>query len=61
MNLPNSDVVVDRLRIDNRKIYVDAIPWRYSDSPHAVLEMWVLSRVSRRVNRSIHGCYIPPT
>lgn len=60
-NLPHSDVVVDWLCIDNREIDVDAIPRRYSDSPHAVLEVWILGWVSRRVYCAIHGCYIPTT
>lgn len=60
-NLPDSNVVVDWLCIDNREIDVDAIPRRYSDSPHAVLEVWILGWVSRRVNCAIHGCYIPTT
>lgn len=57
-NLPHSDVVIDWLCIDNREVDVDAIARGHSDSPHAVLEVWILGWVSRRVNRAIHGCYI---
>lgn len=60
-NLPHSDVVVDLLCIDNREIYVDAVPRRYSDGPHAVLKVWILGWVSRWVNCAIHGCYISTT
>lgn len=60
-NLPHSDIVVDWLRIDDGEIDVDAIAWRHSDSPHAVLEVWILSWVSRRVNGAIHGRYISTT
>lgn len=60
-HLPHSDVVVDWLCIDNREIDVDAITRRYSDSPHAVLKVWILGWVSRRVNCAIHRCYIPTT
>lgn len=61
MNLPHSDVVIDWLCIDNREVDVDAIARRYSDSPHAILEVWILCWVSRRVNCAIHGCYISTT
>ena len=60
-NLPHSDIVVDWLSIDNREIDGDAVPRRHSDSPHAVLKVWILSWVSRRVNCAIHACYIPTT
>lgn len=58
-NLPHSDVVVDRLRIDDREVDVDAIPRRNPDCPHAVLKVRILGWVSGRINCAIHGCYIP--
>lgn len=58
-NSPHSDVVVDRLRVDDREVDVDAITRRNPDCPHAVLEVWILGWVSRRINCAIHGCYIP--
>lgn len=58
-NSPHSDVVVDRLRIDDREVDVDAIPRRNPDCPHAVLKVRVLGWVSGRINCAIHGCYIP--
>lgn len=60
-NLPYSDIVIDWLCIYHREIDVDAITRRYSDGPHAVLEVWIFGWVSRRINRAIHGCYIPTT
>lgn len=53
-NLPNCYVVIDRLRIDYREIDVDAVSGRYSDSPHAVLEMGILGWVSGRINCTVH-------
>lgn len=58
-NSPHSDVVVDRLRIDDREVDVDAIPGRNPDCPHAVLKVRILGRVSGGINCTIHGCYIP--
>lgn len=58
-NSPHSDVVVDRLRVDDGEVDVDAVTRRNPDCPHAVLEVWILGRVSGRINRAIHGCYIP--
>lgn len=52
--LPHSDIVVDWFSIDNRKFDIDAITGRYSDSPHAVLEVGVFGWVSRRINCAIH-------
>lgn len=60
-DLPYSDVVIDWLCTDHREIDIDAITRRYSDSPHAVLEVGIFSWVSRRVNSAIHGCYIATT
>lgn len=58
-NSPHSDVVVDRLGVDDREVDVDAIPRRNPDGPHAVLEVRILGWVSGRINCAIHGCYIP--
>lgn len=58
-NSPHSDVVIDRLRIDDREVDVDAEPRRNPDCPHAVLEVRILGWVSGRINCAIHGCYIP--
>lgn len=60
-DLPHSDVVIDWLCVYHGEIDVDAITWRYSDSPHAILEVRILGRVSRGINSAIHGCYIPTT
>lgn len=58
-NSPHSDVVIDWLCVDDREVDVDAIPRRYPDCPHAVLEVRILSWVPGRINCAIHGCYVP--
>lgn len=60
-NLPHGDVVVDWLCVYYREIDEDAVARRHSDSPHTVLEVWIIGWVSRRVNCAIHGCYIATT
>lgn len=47
---PDCDVVVYGLGAQHGEVDVDAVAGRHSDAPHAVLEVGVFLRVTRRVN-----------
>ena len=52
---PDSDVVINGLRVEKGEVDVDPVPRGDSDGPHAVLEVWVLGRMPRGVYGAIQG------
>ena len=54
--LPDSDVVVDRLRLQQGEVDVDAVARRDRDKPDAVLQDRVLIWKPGRINSTILGC-----
>lgn len=53
--LPDSDVVVDRLRLQQGEVDVDAVARRDRDKPDAVLQDRVLIWKPGRINSTVLG------
>lgn len=51
--IPNGDVVVDGLGLQQGEVDVHPMPRWYGDEPHAVLQDWVLIWESRGINGAI--------
>lgn len=59
--LPHSDVVIDGLRAEDSEVDVDAVARGNPHAPHAVLEVWVLSRVAGGEDGAIHRSNVSST
>lgn len=58
--LPDGDVVVHSLRLQQGEVDVHPVPRRDRDQPHAVLQNRVLIGKARGINGPVLGCHVVP-